>query len=67
MFSRVLTAILTFRLEQAHGLDSDHDDPNLSQQIHSSLSKSVDSVTPADLKTDMKGNKMVVIIAAVSE
>ncbi|KAL0901786.1 hypothetical protein ABMA27_006959 [Loxostege sticticalis] len=41
-------------LEQAHGLDSDHDDPNLSQQIHSSLSKSVDSVTPADLKTDMK-------------
>ncbi|KAM3967602.1 uncharacterized protein ACR2FA_011155 [Aphomia sociella] len=40
-------------LEKAKGLESDQDEPNLSQKIHSSLSKLVDGQTPADLKTDM--------------
>ena len=44
------------RLENARGLESDHDDPNLSQEIHSNLSKLTENQTPADLKVDMKGN-----------
>ncbi|RVE54467.1 hypothetical protein evm_000952 [Chilo suppressalis] len=40
-------------LERAKGLESDHDDPNLSQEIHSALSKTVQSVTPDELKADM--------------
>ncbi|XP_072937284.1 uncharacterized protein [Epargyreus clarus] len=40
-------------LEDARGLDSDHDDPNLSQDIHSNLSKLVDNITPNELKQDM--------------
>ncbi|CAG9581114.1 unnamed protein product [Danaus chrysippus] len=40
-------------LEKSHGLESDHDDPNLSQEIHSNLSKLVDQQTPPELKTDM--------------
>ncbi|CAH0724656.1 unnamed protein product, partial [Brenthis ino] len=40
-------------LECARGLESDHDDPNLSQEIHSRLSKLIETQTPADLKTDM--------------
>ncbi|XP_053617698.1 uncharacterized protein LOC128679445 isoform X2 [Plodia interpunctella] len=40
-------------LENAKGLETDHDEPNLSQEIHSALSKTVESVTPADLKNDM--------------
>ncbi|CAH4028968.1 unnamed protein product, partial [Pieris brassicae] len=42
-------------LEDAKGVESDHDDPNLSQEIHSALSKLVEGQTPADLKEDMKG------------
>lgn len=45
------------RLEAAKGLESDHDDPNLSQEIYSTLSRLVENVTPDDLKTDMKGMK----------
>ncbi|CAK1544516.1 unnamed protein product [Leptosia nina] len=41
-------------LEEAKGIESDHDDPNLSQEIHNALSKLVESQTPADLKVDMK-------------
>ncbi|XP_062524552.1 uncharacterized protein LOC101739332 isoform X3 [Bombyx mori] len=41
-------------LEAAKGLESDHDDPNLSQEIYSTLSRLVENVTPDDLKTDMK-------------
>lgn len=44
-----------FRLENAKGLENDHDDPNLSQEIHSALSKLVEGLTPADLKDDIKG------------
>ncbi|XP_073958445.1 uncharacterized protein [Choristoneura fumiferana] len=40
-------------LEKAKGLDSDYDDPNLSQEIHSKLSKMMEGVTPADLKEEM--------------
>ncbi|VVC95539.1 unnamed protein product [Leptidea sinapis] len=40
-------------LEEAKGLESDHDDPNLSQEIHSRLSKLVEGQVPQDLKNDM--------------
>ncbi|XP_063616766.1 uncharacterized protein LOC134789969 [Cydia splendana] len=40
-------------LEKAKGLEADHDDPNLSQDIHSKLSNSVKTATPDELKTDM--------------
>lgn len=36
-------------------METDHDDPNLSQQIHSKLSKLIEKDTPADLKADMSG------------
>lgn len=36
-------------------MESDYDDPNLSQEIHSKLSKMMEGVTPADLKEEMAG------------
>lgn len=43
------------RLENAKGLESDHDDPNLSQEIHANLTKLTQNQTPPELKEDMKG------------
>ncbi|KAG6447404.1 hypothetical protein O3G_MSEX004948 [Manduca sexta] len=40
-------------LEEAKGLDNDHDEPNLSQEIHANLTQLVENVTPNELKTDM--------------
>ncbi|XP_059048056.1 uncharacterized protein LOC131843429 [Achroia grisella] len=40
-------------LEKAKGLETDHDEPNLSQEIHSSLSKLIQGQTPDELKADM--------------
>ncbi|XP_045781154.1 uncharacterized protein LOC123878114 isoform X2 [Maniola jurtina] len=41
------------QLEKARGLDSDHDDPNLSQEIYSKLMNLVQTQTPAELKSEM--------------
>nr|XP_034833589.1 uncharacterized protein LOC117990233 [Maniola hyperantus] len=41
------------QLEKASGLDSDHDDPNLSQEIHYKLTNLVQTQTPAELKSEM--------------
>ncbi|CAK1601755.1 unnamed protein product [Parnassius mnemosyne] len=40
-------------LSQARSLESDHDDSDLTQEIHSKLSKLVDSATSPELKSDM--------------
>ncbi|XP_061708235.1 uncharacterized protein LOC133518590 [Cydia pomonella] len=42
-------------LEKSKGMETDHDDPNLSQDIHSKLSDLVKAATPDELKTDMAG------------
>lgn len=36
-------------------MESDHDDPNLSQEIHSKLKKLVETKTPPELKAEMAG------------
>ncbi|XP_060804628.1 uncharacterized protein LOC132901760 [Amyelois transitella] len=40
-------------LQKAKGLETDHDEPNLSQAIHASLTKTVESTTPPELKAEM--------------
>ncbi|CAB3239752.1 unnamed protein product [Arctia plantaginis] len=41
------------KLQVAKGLETDHDDPNLSQEIQSQLENLMAGSTPEDLKTDM--------------
>lgn len=47
--------IIFSRLEKAKGMESDHDDPNLSQEIHSKLKTLVETKIPAELKAEMEG------------
>ncbi|CAH0695043.1 unnamed protein product [Spodoptera exigua] len=42
-------------LERAEGLESDHDDPNLSQEIHATMTELVKNQFPEDMKKDMDG------------
>ncbi|KAH9631519.1 hypothetical protein HF086_004680 [Spodoptera exigua] len=43
------------RLERAEGLESDHDDPNLSQEIHATMTELVKNQFPEDMKKEMDG------------
>lgn len=48
-------------------MESDHDDPNLSQEIHGVLSKLMENETPSDIKADMTGlNSFLSIVAMPS-
>ncbi|XP_047985197.1 uncharacterized protein LOC125225496 isoform X3 [Leguminivora glycinivorella] len=40
-------------LEKSRGMETDHDDPNLSQEVHAKLTDLVKAATPDELKTDM--------------
>lgn len=54
-YSLLKTYFFFLRLEQSKGLETDHDEPNLSQEIHAKLSNLMEKVTPADMKNDMIG------------
>lgn len=60
--NHLLNFVKLLRLKNAKGLESDYDDPNLSQEIHSKLSHLVATLTPADLKKDMSGILLIKFI-----
>ncbi|XP_047042034.1 uncharacterized protein LOC124646052 [Helicoverpa zea] len=42
-------------LEKSESLDSEYDDPNLSQELYSAMSKAVKNLTPAEMQKEMAG------------